>query len=87
MNTQPYRERFFFWLNLEKSEEFEIADQITDLKQRRQFTKTIRDGIRLICDLRAGRLNVLFELFPWVRAEFVTDIFDERIRTLERLIE
>ena len=31
----------------------------------------MRDGIRLVSDLRNGNLDVLFELFPWVRAEFL----------------
>lgn len=65
------RERFMFWLDLAKDNEFYIAEMIAELKSTRRFTSTIRDGIRLICDLREGNLNVLFELFPWVRAEFL----------------
>lgn len=54
-----------------KGEEAEIGETIEELKQERKFAPTIRDGIRLINDLRKGKLDVLFELFPWVRAEFM----------------
>jgi hypothetical protein len=68
---KPYRPRFNFWLNMDKPEEKLIANKIQALKLETLFTATIRDGIRLICDLRDGKLDVLFELFPWVRAEFL----------------
>ena len=74
MSAKRYREKFTFWLNLVKDDEFAIADQIGELKKNRTFVKTIRDGIRLVCDLRAGRLEVLFELFPWVKAEFLSGV-------------
>ncbi|MGB7340845.1 MAG: hypothetical protein WBC91_18250, partial [Phototrophicaceae bacterium] len=66
-----HRIGFKFWLNLRKEDEAAIADQVEMLKNERSFTQTIRDGIRLICDLKNGKLDVLFELFPWVRAEFM----------------
>ena len=65
------REKFKFWLDLDKDGELLVAEQIDELKRSRQFTATIRNGIRLICDLKAGRLDILFELFPWVRADFL----------------
>jgi hypothetical protein len=68
---KPYRPRFNFWLNMDKPEEKLIANKIKALKLETLFTATIRDGIRLVCDLRDGKLDVLFELFPWVRAEFL----------------
>jgi hypothetical protein len=71
MQKNRFRLRFTFWLDLLKPEEEQLADQIEVLKNDRSFAGTIRDGIRLISDLRAGRLDVLFELFPWVRAEFL----------------
>lgn len=70
-SATPFRLQFAFWLNMSKPGEEAIADTIETLKQQRTFARTIRDGIRLICDLRAGKLDVLFELFPWVRAEFL----------------
>ncbi len=65
--TQRFRLRFTFWLDMHKRDEAELAEIIEGLKQDRTFAATIRDGIRLICDLRAGRTDVLFALFPWVR--------------------
>ena len=62
-----FRLRFTFWLDIQKADEAELAHAIEDLKQNRTFASTIRDGIRLICDLRAGQTNVLFELFPWIK--------------------
>ena len=61
------RFQFKFWLDCNKDDELLLAEEIDTLKQGRSFTATIRDGLRLILDLRAGRLDVLFELFPWVQ--------------------
>ena len=71
MAQKSRRLMFRFWLDIFKPEEAKIVDTIEDLKSDRSFTQTIRDGIRLICDLRDGKLDVLFELFPWVKAEFI----------------
>jgi len=60
------RQRFMFWLDHDKPEEKQIAEEILLLKTAGLFARTIRDGIRLIQDLRAGRVDVLHELFPWV---------------------
>jgi len=68
------RGRFTFWLDYNKDIELLLAETIDDLKRKRSFAKTIRDGIRLICDLRKGRVDVLFELFPWVKAEFMAGV-------------
>lgn len=67
--ARRFRRLFPFQLDVNKPEEQELAETIDDLKARRAFSKTVRDGIRLICDLRAGRLDVLFELFPWIQAQ------------------
>lgn len=74
MAAERYRMRFDFQLNVAKNEEFAIAEQISFLKQQGLYSKTVRDGIRLVSDLREGNLDVLFELFPWVRAEFLEHI-------------
>jgi len=73
---KSFRLRFPFWLDLNKPDEADLAEKIATLKEERAFVKTIRDGIRLIWDLRAGRLDVLFFLFPWVKEEF-----DKRVNT------
>ena len=67
MAQKSFRMKFMFWLDVTKEDEDELIGQIELLKQKRLFAKTVRDGIRLICDLRAGRTDVLFELFPWVK--------------------
>lgn len=67
---QRFRLRFVFWLDMLDNVEQQLADYVEELKAQRTFAKTIRDGLRLIRDLRAGKVDVLFELFPWVKAEF-----------------
>lgn len=71
MTQKSHRLMFRFWLDMFKPEEEELADTIELLKNERSFSKTIRDGIKLITNLRQGKLDVLFELFPWVKAEFM----------------
>ena len=66
-----YRVQHRFWLDLDNPGEAALNDLTVQLRRERTFTATIRDGIRLMCDLRRGSLDVLFELFPWVRAEFL----------------
>ena len=70
------RNKFTFWLDDSKQAENLLIGQVDSLKDNRLFSKTIRDGIRLIVDLRKGSLEVLFELFPFVRAEFMEYVKD-----------
>ena len=58
MATKRYRMRYDFQLNVTKDDEYAIAEQIHELKKQGLYSKTIRDGIRLVCDLRAGNLDV-----------------------------
>ena len=82
----PHRIRFNFWLNLDKPDESEIADKIELLKNERSFTSTIRDGIRLIVDLRKGNTDVLFELFPLMKAKLQGRAGDGNLkREIDRL--
>jgi hypothetical protein len=67
MSKNGFRLKFMFWLDCAKADEEKLCEQIEVLKQKRLFSKTIRDGMRLICDLREGQTDVLFELFPWVK--------------------
>lgn len=69
MAAKRFRLKFMFWLDLTKSDEYELAEQIDILKQQRRFVETIRDGIRLMVDLRAGRTERLFVMFPWLAVE------------------
>ena len=69
MVARRFRLKFMFWLDMTKSDELQLADEIEILKEKRLFSQTIRDGIRLINDLRAGRTSILLELFPWIASE------------------
>lgn len=74
-----FRLRFTFWLDLNKPDENAIAELIATLKEKNLFVKTVRDGIRLICDLRAGQLDTLFELFPWVQEALIKQTTDMHV--------
>src|SRR5215207_10111766 len=87
-----FRPRYTFWLDMFKADEVALAQTIAELKRERTFVSTIRDGIRLICNLRVGRSEVLFELFPWVK-EMVQPVaapnnarLHEQIARLESLL-
>lgn len=69
---QSFRLRFTFWLDLNAPAENDLADYVEDLKAKRSFVKTIRDGLRLMRDLRAGKTDVLCELFPFVAQQLAT---------------
>jgi len=64
MRKPRFAKQFIFWLNLEDDKEYEIAQSVADLKNRKQFSSTIRNGIRLIVDLSKGQTKVLKELYP-----------------------
>jgi hypothetical protein len=72
--TRRYRVMHKFWLDLTKDDQDHLDEQINELKQARTFTQTVREGIRLICDLRQGNMTVLFELFPWIKADLLADV-------------
>ncbi|MBL8152755.1 MAG: hypothetical protein JNM70_01125 [Anaerolineae bacterium] len=78
-----FRLRFTFWLDMHKADEHDLAETIDTLKSRKLFVKTIRDGIRLVCSLMEGRLDVLFDLYPWVREEFEQRAAGRASQTLE----
>lgn len=63
-DKKSFRMRWDFWLDVAKPEQHELAEYLEQMKHERLFAKTIRDGIRLIRDLRAGNVTVLVELFP-----------------------
>ena len=70
MAASRFRLQMKFWLDLHKPEENSLADQIAELKEQRAFSRVVRDGIRLVADLRRGNLDVLLALFPWVEETF-----------------
>ena len=90
-DDMAYRIQHKFWLDIERDSEADLNDLVVDLKRRRSFVSTVRDGIRLIADLRSGNVDVLLELFPWIQSELASggaggddDMIDVR-EQLERL--
>jgi hypothetical protein len=61
------RAQFRFWLDVMKDSELELGFEIVLMKKRRKFQETVKDALRLMIDLRAGRIDVLLQLFPWVK--------------------
>lgn len=65
------RKRFEFWLNDQRQEDWLVYELIGKLKKplkgQGQFTRAIREGLRLWTSLRDGQIDVLLELFPWVK--------------------
>src|SRR5687768_1306068 len=64
------RHRFMFWLNGNDYEHRQLIQLCWSLQENREFAPTIRNGLRLIEDLRAGNLEVLTELFPEIANQF-----------------
>lgn len=60
-------------INESKPDDVWLVNVIDDLKAIRALSQVIRDGIWLIVDLRAGRTDVLFNLFPHLRGSLVQD--------------
>lgn len=67
---KPFRMRFAFWLDDTRPDESDLISYIDELKQARRFASTIRDGLRLMRDLRAGNVAVLLQLFPDIKGRF-----------------
>lgn len=61
-----FRCQFRFWLDANKPDQVKLGEALADLKRQRRYLPTLRNAIRLFLDLRAGRTDVLFELFPWI---------------------
>ena len=78
MAKERFRLQFKFWLDVNKPNEYALAEIIADLKENKTFSKVIRDGIRLIWSLGQGNLDVLLALFPWIE-----DAFYERFKERE----
>ena len=67
---KSFRMRFTFWLDLNKQDEHELADIVDTLKSQRGYASAIRDGLRIVWELRQGRVDTLVKLFPWVAERF-----------------
>jgi len=66
-------------INNSKPDDLALLHIINDLKAIRALSQTIRDGIWLMVDLRAGRTTVLFNLFPHLRTSFVQDVVQYKV--------
>lgn len=96
MAKERFRLQFKFWLDVNKADEYHIAELIDELKRGGAFSKAIRDGLRLIADLWRGNLDVLLTLFPWVEDAFyerfaaqqpdTDDALQQRLDSLEKLL-
>lgn len=73
--ARKYRPRklYKFWLYHDREEDSRLMDFIQYCKSTRQFTRVLRDGIRLIWSLREGNTAILFELFPHLERQFNPD--------------
>jgi hypothetical protein len=60
------RYRFDFWLNADKDDELIVAEKVDELKRKRSFSSVLRDGIMIVSELRDGKTDLLFKLYPWV---------------------
>lgn len=63
---QSFRMRFAFWLDDMRQDESDLITYIDELKQQRKFVTTVKQGLWLMRDLRAGNTDALLELFPRV---------------------
>jgi hypothetical protein len=93
MAQDTFRKRVVFWLDLLREDEYRLMEKVAYWKHTRQFASAMRDGIRLIADLREGRIDVLLELFPWVRSALMqveapatSDALQHQLQRLEQLI-
>lgn len=62
------RFKIAFWLDADKDDELLLLETIDELKAARQFTRAVRDGLRLFVSLSKGETDVLESLFPAVVA-------------------
>ena len=51
------RKRFSFWLDDKRSEDVQLYEVITELKKNRQFSRAIREGVRLWVDSDTSALE------------------------------
>ena len=68
--TKRFRKQMVFWLNLSKDEEFELFEYLESLKRVGEYSKVLRDGVRLVMEFRKGRYDTLKQLFPKVFCEY-----------------
>lgn len=62
------RKRIEAWLCLDKAEEYDLLHRIIpELKTQRAYSAAIRDGLRIMWELRQGKTDHLLKSFPFLR--------------------
>lgn len=85
--------QYRFWLDILNPSQHALAYRLDEMKlnKTRLFHKTIRDALRLLFDLQAGKVDVLFELFPDLQDHWKSQAekdLQERLARLEsRLLD
>lgn len=74
------RRRFFFWLDEKIDEERALVQRAKILKKKRIYTRTLREALWVIPDLREGSFHMLFKLFSKQ-----TQILQDALRLLQDL--
>lgn len=64
MNGIKKQEQFKFSLSIHDKHDRAVRKIVEGLRKRGKLSQSIRDGLRLLNDLRRGRTKVLLELFP-----------------------
>ena len=82
-----YKKQFMFWLDVMNRSDQLVIEDIKELKQSRQFTQVIRDGLRLIPSLMRGETETLFKMFPnlykTLYAQMEADVMEKMQREQE----
>lgn len=62
------RKRIEAWLCLDKAEEYDLLHRIIpELKTQRAYSAAVRDGLRIMWELRQGQTDHLLKSFPFLR--------------------
>ena len=77
---RDYRRQYRFWLDECIPAEAELGRYVAELTDQRQFAPTIRDGLRLIRELRQGDISFLFELFPHIMSVIEREYLRDRYK-------
>lgn len=79
---KSFRLKFTFWLDDMRPDESDLITYIEELKAQRKFVTTIKQGLRLMRDLREGGVDVLFELFPHLKSRLAGPSDNSELLTL-----
>ena len=66
MGQDSYRVMHKFWLDVAKSDQHALAQELALRKQERRYSAAIRDGLRLLFTLEQGNTDELERQFPGI---------------------